>query len=113
MDRPVKTIKLPKSGITVLIAEYLTFGESTELENIFLKKAKGSIQADGKTLPTFDGSTVIEWNKRKLEIFVKGFVDKEGKDIAFSPDFLDSLPSEDGQLILAECDQILADAKKK
>jgi hypothetical protein len=113
MKRPLKEITLPLTGIKVRIAEWLTFGEYTELQGIFLKAAKSTVQADGTTAPTFEGDAIIRYNSKKLSLFVKSAADTDGKDILVDKDFVNNLPQPDGQFIESEVDAILATVKKK
>lgn len=109
-------LKLPVTGVTVVISSYVTIGQSRELQRILMQNSNLDITT-GK-MEGINPNSIYAMQDRGTELLVKEYIDKDGTHVPFSSDWLNNLPSQDGELIYNKVNEIvnhanLSDESKK
>ena len=116
IEIPIRKLKLPKTGYEVSIQEYLTTGQSRELQKVLL--GKGSFDTEAGKFSGLTGDTFLEMQDKAAVILIKSVSKGESKE-PFTLEWLSNLPLEDGNLIYEEINKITGssnlskEAKKK
>lgn len=121
-QRKTITLQLPLSGATVELYEFLTHANNRDIK-------KYSMQALGIKMPetkdekpdlkAIDPAVSIDIQDFTMKQLIKKITDRDGVEVVSITDFIDNLPSQDGDLLLAKADELTAgstlsvDAKKK
>lgn len=116
MERPLKEIKLLKSGYTAKIITFFTRGEASFID---------SKQFEGGNLDYVEGQVKITnlpvdfQTKQEDAILITGvkeILDEKGASIIVTKDVLDNLPNQDIKVLLSELRNVDSDeqtSKKK
>jgi hypothetical protein len=98
MERPVKEVILPISGVKAFVYTYYLRSERKAIEAIMLDSAEFEQDEAGKPkLKKVDASYRTKMEDKAVLLAVKKMVDKEGKDLPLTVETLDNLPDEDFQ----------------
>lgn len=117
MEIPTIELKLPKTGCTVVLKQYLTIGQSRELQKILL--SEGSFNTETNKFENFSTKTFLIMQDKAAEYLIVGYKDKAQEVKPFSVDWLSSLPVDDGNLIYEKINELMntstltKEAKKK
>lgn len=103
---PTTTLKLPITGKEVVVYNYLTGGESRQLQRLILGGA--SIDPQTRTVSPISGSIIFDSQELAVSFLVKGYNKEE----------IDNLPGDDSDFLYAKIDEItqkskLSDESKK
>jgi len=117
MEIPTIELKLPKTGYAIVIRQYLTIGQSRDLQKILL--AEGSFNTETNKFENFSTKTFLTMQDKAAEYLVKEYKDEKGIIQPFSQEWLSNLPVDDGSLIyekineLTNASTLTKEAKKK
>jgi len=101
---PLTELKLPKSGDVVVMAEYLTTGQSRELQKILLQGGHFDVE-EGK-MKDIPVDMFLEMQDRAAELLIKQIKKQDGKTESFTTEWLYNLPVEDGNLVYERVNEI-------
>ena len=102
---PLSELELPKTGAKVVLYEYLTIGQSRELQRILM--AKGSFNVETSKMDNLSTEAILDVQDKAAEFLVKEVKTKAGETIPFSQDWLYNLPIEDGNLIYNKITELM------
>lgn len=111
MERELRKVKLPKSGITAHIIADWTYGERQEIDAALYGAAKTRYE-DGQAKIDIAPGVMIEANKKAMLLAVKKLEGKDG-DLEVSWDTICSLPADDGKHLEVEVNALSQDTEKK
>lgn len=110
MERPIKEVLLPVSGVNVEIYTYYLRGEKKQIEAIMLESAKFVSDEKGKPkLDSVDASYRTKMEDKAVLLAVKKLTGKDGKELEKTVAVLDGLPDDDYELL----QQSLPEGKKE
>jgi len=107
MERKIKKINLINYDIE-LIAE-MNWGEKEQLQSELIKGAR----INEKGLQEFDTTVILNAKYKTCEILIHKIIDKDGKEIEYTKDWLNNLSIEDGDKLMLEIDALTSISKKK
>lgn len=105
----MKTLILPVSKCIVEVKDALTYGEYKAIEGVMLAGAKGDV-VGGVMTPTFNGSVIADYNRKKIEVFVESIQTHAREAIVFD---LDTMDIADGIYLEEQIGLIYEGLKKK
>ena len=102
MERPIQEVVLPVSGAKAEIYTYYLRGERKEIEAIMFESAQFEQDESGTPkLKKVDASYRTKMEDKAVLIAIKSLTDKLGANMDIKIETLDSLPSEDFELLQA------------
>lgn len=117
MEIPTIELKLPKTGCIAVLRQYLTIGQSRDLQRILL--SEGSFNTETNKFENFSTKTFLIMQDKAAEFLIKEYKDEKGEVKTFSQEWLSSLPVDDGSLVyekineLTNASTLTKEAKKK
>ena len=112
MERDLKQVLLPASGITAHLAAELLFGEYRKIEALVYSGVSAEAGQDGGFNAKFDGNAIARQETIKFLTWVKRLVAKDGTEMPVNEASIDGLPIKDGLLLKKEIEK-LDNASKK
>lgn len=100
---PTHEVKLD-NGEVVIFYDYITTGESRELQKLLLEG--GKFDAQKGTIDNLPLSTFLESQDKAATFVIKAIKDKDGNEQEFVKEWLDSLPVELGNVVYEEINNI-------
>lgn len=113
----LQELKLPKTGYTVVLAPYLTTGQSRELQRVILEG--GNFDPDTGKIGKMSVDSFLKMQDKAAQFLIKEVKNKEGISQPFDFDWLSNLPIDDGNLVyekinkLTQQSTLAQEAKKK
>lgn len=108
MERPTNTIEL-SNGAQVVLFTFLTWGQMQAIESSLMRGA--NVKTDGnKPDVSFNGDFMLEAKYTALEQSIKCVIE-DGKEKAFTRDWINNLSMDDGNTVYAAVEELTA--KKK
>jgi len=101
---PLLEVQLPVSGYTVVIYQYLTTGESRELQKIMLEG--GTFNPEAGKIENMPVDTFLKMQDKAAEFLIKEIKNKDGASQPFSFEWLYNLPVTDGNLVYDKINEI-------
>ncbi len=102
---PLSELDLPKTGSKVVIYEYLTIGQSRELQRILM--VKGSFNAETSKMENLSTEAILEVQDKAAEFLVNEIKIKTGETIPFTREWLYNLPIEDGNIVYNKITELM------
>jgi len=113
MDRPLKDVKLPKSGYIAKIVTYITRSESKSIRNKRYEGASVEFVDDQVHMKNIPIDHQERYDDEKVNQCVKSLVDKEGKSLDVNTETLNSLPNDDVNVLIIEINKVMAATEEK
>jgi hypothetical protein len=101
-------IKLPVTGQTAVMYQYLTIGQSRELQRIII--SEGNLDINKGTMENVNASAVFKMQDRAAELLIKEYIDIDGNRHPFSADWLNNLPIGDGTLVYNKVNELVGES---
>lgn len=114
---PLLDIKLPITGVTVKLNQWLTTGQSRELQKILLEG--GQFNPQTQQLENLNSATFLQMQDRAAEFLLRGYIDGNGTEQPANLEWLGNLPQDDGSLVYDKISELInrsglnEEAKKK
>jgi len=105
---PLLELKLG-NGQTVFMAEYLTTGQSRELQKILI--GTGSFNPEEKKMDKVPMGTFLDMQDKAAEFLIKSIKNADGVEATFTKEWLYNLPVKDGNKVYEKINLITADSQ--
>ena len=108
MERPLKEVKLPKSGYIAKLATFLTRGEDKSVKSKRFEGGQLEYINDEAQIKNVPVDFAEKQNDALVLAGLKQLIDTEGKSIEISSEVIDNLQREDFNVLLLEMNKIYA-----
>jgi hypothetical protein len=103
---PSLELQLPGSGDVAMLNQYLTTGQSRELQRLLLSESRYSNETS--KLEDVSPATYMKMQDKAAEFIIREVKGKDGETKPFSFDWLGNLPIEDGNIVYNKLNEIIA-----
>lgn len=110
-DRPTVEVILPRTGARVVLYEFLLNREMREVKKKLLSQAKVTVSENKEVkMDDFDPSITVDMQDMTIKLLIKeAYLD--GVQVEDVVAFVDNLPSDDGDVLYSQADEITRGSK--
>lgn len=104
LNQKTVELRLPETESTVVMSEFLTIGQSRQLQRMIL--SSGKFDSAAGTISDVSADAFMDMQDKAAELLVREIKEKDGSTHPFSIEWLGNLPVKDGQILYEKVNQL-------